>query len=308
MYRMAYRNFGDHQSIVVNHTVDVGADRAGIRWYDLTKTSGNWSINQQSTYAPSDGLHRWMGSSAMDQDGNMAIGFSIGNGTAPNYPSIKYVGRLATDPPNELPQAEELLIAGTGSQTHSAGRWGDYSMLATDPVDDCTFWFTTEYIQTTSSANWKTRIGSFKFPTCGWSAATSASATTSATSATSATATATATATSATAIRHLRHRHHRLRHLHHLRHRLHLRHLRHLRRHHLRHRHQVRCHVPRVIGLRLGQAKTRIRRANCSVGSHPPRPLQASRPRDRPEPEGRQGQAQGLPGQAGGRPALGTTT
>jgi hypothetical protein len=74
MYRMAYRNFGSHQEIVVNHTVDVGSDRAGIRWYNLTKTTGNWSIAQQSTYAPADGKHRWMGSAAMDQDGDMAIG------------------------------------------------------------------------------------------------------------------------------------------------------------------------------------------------------------------------------------------
>ena len=83
MYRMAYRNFGSHQKMVVNHTVDVGSDRAGIRWYELMKTTGNWSISQQSTYAPGDGLHRWMGSAAMDQQGNMAMGFSIGNGTAP---------------------------------------------------------------------------------------------------------------------------------------------------------------------------------------------------------------------------------
>ena len=124
MYRLAYRNFGSEQRLVVNHTVDVGSDRAGIRWYDLKKTSGNWGINQQSTYAPADGLHRWMGSAAMDTDGNMAIGFTTSNGTAPNYPTVKYVGRLATDPPNQLPQVEATLHAGTGSQTHTRGPLG----------------------------------------------------------------------------------------------------------------------------------------------------------------------------------------
>lgn len=139
MYRLAYRNFGDHEALVVDHSVDTdGADHAGIRWYELNKTTGNWSIAQQGTYAPADGLHRWMGSTAMDNDGNLAIGFSTGNGTTPNYPSIAYAGRLATDPPGQLSQGEATLIAGTGSQL--AGRWGDYSMLAIDPVNDCTFW------------------------------------------------------------------------------------------------------------------------------------------------------------------------
>jgi hypothetical protein len=34
-----------------------------------------------------------------------------------------------------------------------------------DPVDDCTFWYTQEYIH--SSSNWNTRIANFKFPSCG---------------------------------------------------------------------------------------------------------------------------------------------
>jgi hypothetical protein len=86
MHRLAYRNFGDHETLVVDHSFDTDeADHAGIRWYELNKTTGNWSIAQQGTYAPADGLHRSMGSTAMDNDGNLAIGFSTGNGTAPNY-------------------------------------------------------------------------------------------------------------------------------------------------------------------------------------------------------------------------------
>ncbi|HEY7149894.1 MAG TPA: hypothetical protein VH420_10665, partial [Gaiellaceae bacterium] len=167
MYRMAYRNFGDHQAIVVNHSVDAdGADHAGVRWYELRKSSGNWSIYQQGTYEPDTTVSRWMGSAAMDQNGNMAVGFSTSGPTAPNYPGIRYAGRLATDPLNQLSQGETTLITGTGSQTHSAGRWGDYSMLAIDPTDDCTFWYTNEYLTTTGTSPWQTRIGSFKFPTC----------------------------------------------------------------------------------------------------------------------------------------------
>ncbi len=160
MYRLQYRNFGTHQSMVTNHTVDVGSDHAGIRWYELRKTTGSWSIYQQGTYAP-DGDHRWMGSIAMDSVGNMALGYSVSSGTT--FPSIRYTGRLANDPLGQMTQGEGMLIAGFGYQTHSSGRWGDYSMMAVDPTND-NFWFTTEYYQTTGNANWQTRIGSFDLP------------------------------------------------------------------------------------------------------------------------------------------------
>ena len=166
MYRLAYRNFGTHQSLVVNHTVDVGSGRAGVRWYEVRDPGGTPSIYQQGTYAGDtpDSEHRWMGSVAMDGVGNIALGYSVSSGTV--YPSIRYVGRLVGDPLGTLPQGEASLMVGTGSQTHSAARWGDYSMMAVDPSDDCTFWYTQEYIQTTGSAAWRTRIGSFKFPSC----------------------------------------------------------------------------------------------------------------------------------------------
>jgi len=159
MYRLQYRNFGAHQTMVVNQTVDAdSSDHAGIRWYELRNTGSGWAINQQGTYSP-DGENRWMGSVAMDGSGNIALGYSVSSGTI--YPSIRYTGRLAADPLNTLPQGEGVLIDGSGSQTTSFSRWGDYSSMSVDPSDDSRFWYTQEYYDATSSRGWKTRIGSF---------------------------------------------------------------------------------------------------------------------------------------------------
>jgi hypothetical protein len=164
MFRLHYLNFGDHQTLATCHTVDAdGTDHAGVRWYELRDSGAGWSIYQQGTYAP-DSEHRWMGSLGMDKAGNMALGFSVSG--ADLYPSIRYAGRLPADPLGALSQSEQTLVAGGGAQTHSSGRWGDYSTMSLDPVDDCTFWYTQEYYSSTSSAGWQTRIGSFKFPSC----------------------------------------------------------------------------------------------------------------------------------------------
>ncbi len=165
MYRLQYRNFGSYQTLVLNHTVDTNsADHAGIRWYELRNSGGGWGIRQQGTFSP-DALHRWMGSVAMDGSGDIALGYSVSSSTM--YPSIRYTGRLAGDTLGQMTQGEGTIINGTGAQTHSASRWGDYSSLSIDPVDDCTFWYTNEYLQTTGSAPWRTRIGSFQLPGCG---------------------------------------------------------------------------------------------------------------------------------------------
>src|SRR5207249_6421891 len=108
--------------------------------------------------------NRWMGSAALDASGDIAIGFSVSSSST--FPTIRVAGRLSGDPPGELSQGEATLIAGGGSQTHPASRWGDYASMQVDPTDGCTYWFTTEYLPTTSSADWHTRIGSFKFPSC----------------------------------------------------------------------------------------------------------------------------------------------
>jgi hypothetical protein len=165
MFRLAYRNFGTFQSLVVNHSVKVGTARnnpyTGVRWYELRNPSGIPTVFQQSTFSP-DTSFRWMGSIAQDKQGNMALGYSISSGSM--FPSIRYTGRLATDTLNTM-QAEASMQNGAGSQ-RQLDRWGDYSAMSIDPVDDCTFWYTTEYLKSTGSFNWSTRLASFKFAGC----------------------------------------------------------------------------------------------------------------------------------------------
>jgi len=169
MFRLAYRNFGDHASLVLNHSV-VADGHVGIRWYDVRiPSAGAPAIYQQGTYAPTDSttnpLWRWMGSVAMDHTGDIALGFSA---SGPNdYASVRYTGRAAGDPPGQMTQAEQVVYTGGGPQTQAEGRWGDYSDLTVDPTDDCTFWYTQEYMGTQSVfGSWHTRIASFRFPGC----------------------------------------------------------------------------------------------------------------------------------------------
>jgi len=165
MFRLQYRNFGTHESLVTNHTVNAGNGKAGVRYYELRATppGGNFVVNEQATFAP-DGNHRWMGSAAMDVNGSIAVGYSVSG--AMLFPSIRYASRLASDPPGGLFQGEATLQKGGGSQTSPASRWGDYSALSVDPVEECTFWYTQEYYATTSPAGWQTKIGSFRLPGC----------------------------------------------------------------------------------------------------------------------------------------------
>lgn len=164
MYRLQYRNYGTYEAMVVNHTVNAGSSRAGIRWYELRKDSGHadWYIYQQGTFAPSDTYNRWMGSAAQDHMGNLAIGYSISDGTS-MYPSLYYAGRLASDPLGDLTQGEAPMYLGAASQT-GVNRWGDYSSMSIDPTDDCAFWYTQEY--STGGWNWATRVGAFKYGSC----------------------------------------------------------------------------------------------------------------------------------------------
>jgi hypothetical protein len=169
LFRLAYRNMGTYESLVTNQSVDAGAgpgsDIAGVRWYELRSPNSSPVIYQQGTYAPglTDGIHRWMGSIAMDHNGNIALGYSASSTTV--FPSIRYTGRLAGDPLGQMPQGEASIMVGSGSQTGSA-RWGDYTDMTVDPVDDCTFWYVNQYLPTTSPVGWRTRIGAFKFPGC----------------------------------------------------------------------------------------------------------------------------------------------
>jgi uncharacterized repeat protein (TIGR01451 family) len=164
MFRLAYRNFGDHESLIGNYSVKAN-NVAGVRWFELRNvTSGSLSVFQESTYQP-DTDWRWLGSVAMDSAGNLAVGFNASGPTI--KPQLRYAGRLSSDPLNQLGQGETHLFDGTGAQLQTNSRWGDYSSLTVDPVDDCTFWYTSEYYATTAQFNWRTRVGSFKFAECG---------------------------------------------------------------------------------------------------------------------------------------------
>ena len=166
MSRLAYRNFGDHESLVVDHSVGTGLlnlGPSGVRWYELRNPNGTPTVYQQGTYAP-DSTYRWMGSIAMDKLGDIALGYSASSGSVP--PSVRYTGHLVTDGLGVMGQGEGILQAGTGSQLPSLSRWGDYTSMTVDPTDDCTFWYVGEYQKASGTWNWSTRIGSFTLPGC----------------------------------------------------------------------------------------------------------------------------------------------
>ncbi len=168
-FRLGYRNFGTYESLVTNQSVEATPGVAGARWYEIRRTGGTYSVYQQGTYAPGDGIHRWMGSIAQDKKGNMALGYSVVNATDV-YPGIRYTGRLMGDPLGQMTLGEGTIIDGTGVQRTTNSRWGDYTDMTVDPTDDCTFWYVNEYYtlagQLSSTAGWQTRIASFKLPGC----------------------------------------------------------------------------------------------------------------------------------------------
>ncbi len=162
MFRAAYRNFDDHESVLLSHTV---GNPAGMRWYEIRNPGGTPVLYQEGTYSP-DADERWMGAVSMDGSGNIAMGYSV-SGAAVS-PSIRVTGRLADDPPGTMTFSELEIATGAGYQnpSYGANRWGDYSTMSIDPSDDCTFWYTQEYITTTGQFIWKTRIAAFKFNEC----------------------------------------------------------------------------------------------------------------------------------------------
>jgi hypothetical protein len=171
-WRLAYRNFGKYEAMVTNQSVEASPGIAGVRWYELRRVENKkqftYSVYQQGTYSP-DSVHRWMGSIAQDWQGNMALGYSVVDGVSV-YPGIRFTGRLAGDPLGQMSVGEGTVIDGTGVQRTTNSRWGDYTSMNVDPVDDCTFWYVNEYYtlagQLSSTAGWQTRIASFKLPGC----------------------------------------------------------------------------------------------------------------------------------------------
>ena len=155
MLRLQYYNHNGVETLTTCHTVNAGVIppgsasptvaqyKAGTRWYVLQKNApgANWSVQDQGTYSP-DSVERWMGSTAVDDAGNLAVGYSGSNLSV--FPSILYAGRLSGDPSGMLSQGEATMFAGTGVQLDTSNRWGDYSAMVLDPVDDSTFWYTNE--------------------------------------------------------------------------------------------------------------------------------------------------------------------
>ena len=167
MFRLAWRKFADgHEAMVVTQSVDAAPVTSALRWYELGRKggAGAWSVKQQGSYAP-DLDSRWMGSGAMDKNGGIAIGYSVSG--AATFPSIRIAGRTAKDPAGQLSK-ETAIASGFGEQSTASyiARWGDYSAMTVDPVDDCTFWYTTEYMTTVGIFSWSTRVAAVKLPGC----------------------------------------------------------------------------------------------------------------------------------------------
>jgi hypothetical protein len=162
MYRLAYRNFGTHESLVVTHSVAVTPTRAAVRWYEVRNPNATPMVRQQGTYAPTT-TSRWMGSAAMDKMGNLAMGYTASSGSV--FPSIRVAGRLVSDAPGTL-RTERIIPTATGKGAQrDSDRWGDYSSMTLDPTDDCTFWYTAQY-QGAKTSDWHTSIVRFKFSAC----------------------------------------------------------------------------------------------------------------------------------------------
>jgi hypothetical protein len=161
MYKADYRNFGDHEGVVLTHTSDTGGGVIGANWYELRDPRGTPTLFQQGVVAP-DSSNRWFPSIAQDVSGDIAMGYSVADATI--NPSIRYTGRNPGDPAGEMSQGEGEFFTGNGP--FGGFRWGDYSTISLDPVDQCTFWYTTMYVQGSGVSDWATGVGSFKFANC----------------------------------------------------------------------------------------------------------------------------------------------
>jgi hypothetical protein len=160
MFRLAYRNFGTHESLVVDHAAKTSVAASGMRWYEIRNPNATPVVFQHGTLT-SGGTSLWMGSIAMDKVGDLALGFSESSSTV--HPTVAFTGRTPSDPLGTM-EGIAIIFAGKGSQL--GNRWGDYSGMAIDPSNDCTFWYVNEYIPSNGNFNFHTRIASFKFPTC----------------------------------------------------------------------------------------------------------------------------------------------
>jgi hypothetical protein len=172
-YRAQYRRWTGYNTVLLNWGVLISSTprQRAIKWVELrenTATPGVWTLYQEGIYQP-DTKSRWVGSMAMDDNGNIALCYarsaSTTSATDIGYPSLCYTGRCASDPLGQMTIAETLVKAGTASQT-SVNRFGDYSQTSLDP-DGVTFYHTCEYIGGTGTGGSpRTWIYSFTLPTC----------------------------------------------------------------------------------------------------------------------------------------------
>src|SRR5262249_475681 len=201
MYPLIYQNRGGTESIYADQTILLATDNTltgptAVRWYQFNMTGNTipaTPAQQQDWNNGADGLFRWMPSINVDRQGNVAIGYSTSSTTL--NPEIRYAGRLASDPPNNMAQGEATLVTAGGNQTRNRGSLGDFRRMFVDATDSCRLGQVNEYYTGTSSASWATRIGSFKFPSCGSSPTPTPTPRPSVTPSPTPTATATATFT-----------------------------------------------------------------------------------------------------------------
>lgn len=162
MQRLVYRNLGPKQLIVAAHSVDTSAGGGGVRWYQFeVNSTGSLQLTQQGTYAP-DGGYRWMPSAGMDRKGDIAVGYSFADRSS--FPGQRFAARLSSDQPGLLTLHESVLADGKAAQTTTL-RWEDYTTLALDPSDDCTFWYVGDFLKA-GETNYSTRIGAWRLPGC----------------------------------------------------------------------------------------------------------------------------------------------
>jgi hypothetical protein len=161
MWPLQYRKLADREVLVGTLSSNVStSDRAGLYWFELQRNTGGWSARQSAAFAPGTSLNRWMGSIGIDKRGNIAVGYSASSNTA--FPSIMVTGRLKNDPLGTLRQ--EIVQRHSPAAQLESNRWGDYGAMTVDPVNNCTFWFTTEFVSADNL--WRTQIATYRFPGC----------------------------------------------------------------------------------------------------------------------------------------------
>ena len=173
MYRLSYRGYGDHDQMVVNHSVQINSsdNQTGVRWYVIRRDQGGpFYVNKESTFSPDVSAYRWMGSIAQNKNGDLGLGYSTSGVTS--VPGIAVTG-LKNGIDTLMEQEQRMYNGSDQSHQGTYSRWGDYSSMSVDPTDDCSFWYTNEYVKPAVLSFdflWNTVIGKLSFGDCSGSA------------------------------------------------------------------------------------------------------------------------------------------